>query len=752
MTENSQLDRFEPEENRAAKIDDLLAQLNAPQREAATWDSGAALIIAGAGSGKTKTLSTRVAWLMDTQRARESEIMAVTFTNKAAKELLARIGRVVPVDPRRFWVGTFHGLCARFLRMFHQTAGLPPSFQILDTQDSLSMLKRLYKQPRPNKWDEDILAPKDALWKILAAKDAGLRADDWKATEPMTNDNRLLYEIFVAYEEQLARDGAADFAELLLRSVETLRESADARDWATRKFKHILVDEFQDTSALQYEWIKLISTNGKATVFAVGDDAQSIYGFRGAKIENLRRFEREFHVERVVALEQNYRSTGFILKAANALIANNRSAIPKTLWTAEGDGAPLDVAEFESDEDESRYLARAAERRRDANIPLVEMALLYRTNAQSRPLEQALSRAGIPYKIYGGLRFFERMEIKHAVAYLRLSVNPDDTAALLRIANVPKRGIGPKTLEKANEKAIAQNKSLLAALREAKEGAKTQAGINALLAAVDELQSIKELRLGSAVKRAIEISGLERAFDTDKDKDDRLENLDELINAAVAFESDPLVEESTLDAFLERAALDGGERGEDVGDAVQLMTTHSAKGLEFDEVYICGAEEGLFPHINSIGDNQALEEERRLMYVAITRAKRKLTFTLARRRLMHGSWRDTQASRFLGELPEEGLKVDALAESWQSGQRASSGHGGQRGVPAGRARMASNNALSSSRGGWSIGDRLAHDRFGEGVVLGLENDGDDLTLEIHFQSNGKKRLVAKYAKLAKLGS
>jgi DNA helicase II / ATP-dependent DNA helicase PcrA len=730
-----------------ATLDKLIGGLNGPQREAATWDKGSALVVAGAGSGKTKTLSARVAWLMGTGRARESEIMAVTFTNKAAKELLERIGRVAVVDPRRFWVGTFHGLCARFLRYFHEQAGLPRSFHILDTQDSLALLKRLFKQKM---WNEEQLSPKEALWQILAAKDAGLRAEDWWRTiDRKGPENKLLFEIFKAYEQQLAQEGGVDFPELLLRSVETLRESADARDWVSGKFRHILVDEFQDTSELQYEWVKLLSAGGRAQVFAVGDDAQSIYAFRGAKIENLNRFAREFGIEKVVSLEQNYRSSGLILKAANALIANNASAIPKTLWTAEGDGAPLRLAEFESDEDEARYLARTAERRQEASLPLSELAFLYRTNAQSRSIEQALARAGIPYRIYGGLRFFERAEIKHAVAYLRLALNPGDDAALIRVANVPTRGVGAKTVEKALERARQEGKSLYAALKEAKEGPKTQAGINELMGVIEGLGQLRGRRLRDIAAQMIRLSRLDEAFKKEKDEEERLENLDELVNAAAAFEADSLVEEPTLEAFLERAALDAGEKGEEAGDAVQMMTTHSAKGLEFDEVVICGAEEGLFPHVNSLSDPMAVEEERRLMYVAITRAKRKLSFTLTRRRLLHGSARDTQPSRFLNELPEDGLEVDALAESYRGAQRHGSGYGAR--APVSRARMSGNaSATVSSRQGWSLGQRVEHSRFGEGTVTGIEGEGDDLTLAIRFAGAGEKRLVVKYAKLEKI--
>ena len=790
----------------------LLSGLNPEQLAAVTLPQQHALILAGAGSGKTRVLTTRIAWLISTSQAGPHSILAVTFTNKAAKEMLTRLSAMLPINTRGMWIGTFHGLCNRLLRAHYREAGLPQLFQILDQADQLSALKRLLKSLNV---DDEKFPPRELQHFINAQKEQGLRA---AAVEAWDDYTRKRVELYEAYERQCQREGVVDFAELLLRSYELLERNEILRRHYQQRFRHILVDEFQDTNRLQYRWLKLLAGwgqrssgdgppragtargeaatretdiaeppviderselagfpprgggEGGACIFAVGDDDQSIYGFRGAEVGNMRDLEREFQVANVIRLEQNYRSHGNILDAANAIIKHNAARLGKNLWTDAGSGEPIRVFEALSDLDEARWIVDEIKALTRDGHARREIALLYRSNAQSRVLEHALFSAGLPYRVYGGLRFFERQEIKHALAYLRLIANADDDTAFARVVNFPTRGIGARSLEQLADAAKVRDSSLHAAI--AGLTGKAQNSLSAFA------QLIIRMREGSAglplpevVDHVVELSGLREHYRNEKEGEDRLSNLDELISAAASFVTEegsrePLAEDmedsGDLASFLAHAALEAGEhQAGDSDDAVQLMTVHSAKGLEFNMVFISGLEEGLFPHENAVMEEKGLEEERRLMYVAVTRARQRLYLSFAQTRMLHGQTRYNVVSRFLDEIPAALLKW--LTPKFKTGYASEpygdyapkavpcpEGNGlGPLGDASSRTKQAS--GMRSSRpddgSGYHIGQNVIHGKFGLGVIVNAEGSGTDARVQVNFSHAGMKWLALSIAKL-----
>ncbi len=721
----------------------LLENLNPEQRAAVTLPHESALILAGAGSGKTRVLTTRMVWLIQTGQVSPLGVLAVTFTNKAAKEMMTRVAAMLPINTRGMWVGTFHGLANRLLRTHYREAGLPQSFQILDSQDQLSAIKRLMKTMNV---DTEKFEPKKVQRFINGNKEAGRRARDAEAFDEYSMRMAELYE---AYDAQCQREGVADFPELLLRAYELLYRNEPLRQHYQDRFKHILIDEFQDTNTLQYRWLKLFAGPHTA-LFAVGDDDQSIYAFRGANTANMAEFEREFAHGNVIKLEQNYRSHGHILTAANTLISQNAHRLGKNLWTAEGDGEPIRVFHAYSDQEEASFVVDEVRALNREGMNLSDMALLYRSNAQSRVLEHALFSASVPYRVYGGLRFFERQEVKHALAYLRLLTNPEDDGAFLRVVNFPTRGIGARTLEQLADHAARAGMSLW-------QAACTSSGKVAGFARLIEQikQATADLPLAEAIDHVIEASGLADYYRADKEGADRLENLNELINAAALFaeesgSSAALGSDNTpeaaasgeatqpeLDRFLAHAALEAGEHQAGAGhDALQLMTVHAAKGLEFHAVFITGLEEGLFPHEQSANEESGLEEERRLMYVAITRARRRLYLSHAQSRMLHGQTRYSLPSRFLDELPKQVLlDLNRRAEpAYPSG--------GYSAPAAPRSPQTGNDT------GYKVGQSVTHAKFGTGIIIDFEGRGADARVQVKFREVGTKWLALAYAKLA----
>jgi DNA helicase-2/ATP-dependent DNA helicase PcrA len=727
-----------------------LDRLDPEQLAAVTLQDGHALVLAGAGSGKTRVLTTRIAWLIQNGYVTPGGVLAVTFTNKAAREMMTRLTAMLPVSPRGLWIGTFHGLSNRLLRAHHQEAGLPREFQILDSQDQLSAVKRLVKSLNI---DEDRFPPRDLQRFINGNKEEGLRARDVPAGDDIT---RRQVEFFAAYDEQCQREGVADFTELLLRSYELLARNEILRKHYQARFRHILVDEFQDTNKLQYRWLKLFA-GVESCMFAVGDDDQSIYGFRGANVGNLAEFEREYSKGKVVRLEQNYRSQGNILDAANALISNNSKRLGKNLWTDAGQGDPLRVFEGGSDADEARFIVEEVGALRREGMRLVDIAILYRSNAQSRVLEHALFGAAIPYRVYGGLRFFERAEVKHALAYLRLINTPSDDTSFLRVANFPPRGIGARSLEQLQDAAKQKGGSLFDAVDPKGKAA-------AFRRLIEELQSeTKDLTLPEMVEHIIHRSGLVDHYKNEREGAERVENLEELVNAAAAFtqedrQVEPEEDVDPLTAFLTHAALEAGEHQAAEGqDALQMMTVHSAKGLEFHAVFITGLEEGLFPHEQSAVEKDGLEEERRLAYVAITRARQRLYLTFAQTRMLHGQTRYSLPSRFLEEVPE-GLKK-WLTPRFARQQRMPSffdtpAPRRPSGMPAYAAdkdsffpKRETAFAAKKESSGFRIGQNVTHAKFGAGVIVDAEGDGGDARVQVNFGKQGTKWLAVAVAKL-----
>ncbi len=788
----------------------LLAQLNDEQHRAVALPAEHALILAGAGSGKTRVLTTRIAWLLQTSQVSPGGILAVTFTNKAAKEMKLRLQSMLPVNVNAMWIGTFHGLCNRFLRAHYQLAGLPQTFQILDTQDQLSAIKRLCKQFNV---DEDRFPPKQVQYFISGCKEDGQRPGDVPVRD---DETRRKVELYQLYEEQCLREGVVDFGELMLRSYELLRDNVHVREHYRRRFRHILVDEFQDTNKLQYAWLKQLAglpgEGGECAILAVGDDDQSIYAFRGARVGNMADFVREFQVKHQIKLEQNYRSFSNILDSANHLISHNKTRLGKTLRTDQGAGEPVRVVESPSDFAEAQWLVEELRQLvKQDGFERKEVALLYRSNAQSRVLETALFNAGFPYRVYGGLRFFERAEIKHALAYLRLMENPNDDTSFLRVVNFPPRGIGARSVEQLQDAARAAGCSLHDAVS-ATTG-KAGANLAAFVAMVDVLREQTEgLTLREIIDLVLDKTGLVTHYRAEKEGADRVENLEELVNAAESFVTqegfgrsavalpqalsqspasqglsgstqadaglgtlDEFSEDgvimSPLAAFLTHASLEAGDNQAQAGeDAVQLMTVHASKGLEFDAVFITGLEEGLFPHENAMNDFDGLEEERRLMYVAITRARKRLYLSHSQTRMLHGQTRYNLKSRFLDELPEECLKwvtpknggFSNLGNSGGGG--ASTSGGGWPQTPAfnrharpawGQSSLSTETYKSppvpvqkaEPEHGITAGKNVFHTKFGEGKVLAVEGVGADARAQVNFPRHGVKWLALSVAKL-----
>ncbi len=724
-------------------MSDLLASLNPEQLAAVTLPPQHALILAGAGSGKTRVLTTRIAWLISTGQVGPHGILAVTFTNKAAKEMTARLSAMLPYNVRGMWIGTFHGLCNRLLRAHHREAGLPSTFQILDSADQLSAIKRLLKNLNV---DEEKFPPRELAGFINAHKEQGIRAAQAEVYDDYT---RRRVELYAEYDAQCQREGVADFAELLLRTHELLCRNEPLRRHYQERFRHILVDEFQDTNRLQYAWLKLLAGHDGGTppahgacLFAVGDDDQSIYAFRGAEVGNMRDLEREFKVANVIRLEQNYRSHGNILDAANALIKNNRGRLGKNLWTDAGAGEPIRVFEGFSDLDEARFIVDEARELIRDGVPRQQLALLYRSNAQSRVLEHQLFTAGVPYRVYGGLRFFDRQEVKHALAYLRLIANPDDDTAFSRVVNFPTRGIGSRSLEALQEAAHRANSSLYNAA--ASLSGKAGAAVGNFIRLIEALRSeTAGLPLPEIIDHLIEKSGLRQHYLGEKEGRERLENLDELINAAASFVRDEdgtlanPAEADPLASFLAHASLEAGEHQAGEGqDAVQLMTVHAAKGLEFDAVFITGLEQGLFPHENAANERDGLEEERRLMYVAVTRARKRLYLTHAQTRMLHGQTRYCVPSLFLEELPAELLRPVGARPAYAAAAPFSGGA------------AASRSGEAETVGGFRIGQNVQHAKFGLGVIVAAEGRGSDARVQVNFGAHGMKWLALEYAKLS----
>jgi len=768
----------------------LLSGLNSPQQQAVTLPHQSALILAGAGSGKTRVLTTRIAYLVSTGAVSPHGILAVTFTNKAAKEMITRLSAMLPINTRGMWIGTFHGLCNRMLRAHFREANLPQTFQILDSGDQLSAIKRVMKALNV---DDEKFPPRELQNFISGSKEQGLRAHEVEAYDPYT---RRKVEVFAEYDAQCQREGVVDFSELLLRSYELLSRNAPIREHYQARFRHILVDEFQDTNPLQYRWLKLLAgaeenirglplpnppplrplsnfppqageranenghhqSSGEGTnvsrrdatapaaLFAVGDDDQSIYAFRGANVGNMQELLRDFHVENVIKLEQNYRSHANILDAANALISNNRNRLGKELWTAESGGEPLRVYEAPTDVEEANFIVSEIQHLKREGINLREIALLYRSNAQSRVLEHSLVSAGLSYRVYGGLRFFERQEIKHALAYLRLMENTDDDNALLRIINFPTRGIGARSIEQLQEAAKMNNTTLFDAA--ARAGGKVSAFVGLIVAM---RSATRELPLPEAMDHVLKHSGLIEHYSNEtgakkREAEERLENLNELLNAATLFVHEN--EDDSLTSFLTHASLEAGEhQAGDQDDALHLMTVHASKGLEFHTVFITGMEEGLFPHQNSQNVADGLDEERRLMYVAITRARRRLYLTFAQSRMLHGQTNYAMMSSFLRELPDELLHWITPRITARSSYKPA--------YPAYAApKIAADYAAPAPRppaaSGWRIGQNVAHAKFGEGVVLNVEGSGADARVQVQFRKGGSKWLSLEYAKLTAL--
>ena len=738
----------------------ILAGLNPQQLAAVTLPHESALILAGAGSGKTRVLTTRIAWLIQTGQISPHGLMAVTFTNKASREMLVRISAMLPINTRGMWVGTFHGLCNRLLRTHFRDAGLPQTFQILDSQDQLALIKRLMKGLNV---DDEKYPPRDLQYFINGHKEGGRRAPQVEAHDDRTQRQN---ELYAEYDKQCNREGVVDFAELMLRCFELLQRNEVLRNHYQQRFSHILVDEFQDTNPLQFRWLTLLAGPENA-IFAVGDDDQSIYAFRGASSKNMFAFERDFAKGRVIKLEQNYRSQGNILDAANALIRHNRSRLGKELWTAEGQGEPLRLYEAATDTEEASFIVDEVKSLRSEGTPLSEIALLYRSNAQSRVLEHALFNASLPYRVYGGLRFFERQEIKHALAYLRLVANPEDDGALLRVINLPTRGIGARSLEQLQEAARMRGISLWESACSTPLAGKAGIGVRTF---VQLIEALRAQCLGLSLPEMVEIvvagSGLKEYYEAEREGADRIENLNELVTAATGFEiegvfapgddsaaadPEPLSDETAdprlraLNDFLSHASLEAGEHQATAGaEALQLMTVHSAKGLEFQAVFISGLEEGLFPHENSLNVDDGVEEERRLMYVALTRARRRLYLSVAQSRMLHGQTRYNLVSRFLSEVPEGLLKRLNTRRPTTYGAGVSASTWSTPNSPPNSPRRP---FPVESASPWKVGQNVLHTKFGPGVIVNAEGRGSDARVQVNFRQAGLKWLSLDYAKL-----
>ncbi len=722
----------------------ILDKLNAAQRTAVTAGAGNRLVLAGAGSGKTRVLVHRIAWLIQVEQVPPWSLLAVTFTNKAAREMKQRIERMLDQPTGGMWVGTFHGLAHRFLRAHWQDAKLPQQFQILDSDDQYRLVRRILKELE---LDEARWPPRQVQGFINKHKDEGRRAQHIDGGGDFHQHQMI--DIYRRYQDACESAGVVDFAELLLRAHEMLRDRPDILHHYRERFRHILVDEFQDTNAIQYAWLRLLA-GARDNLFLVGDDDQSIYGWRGAKVEHIQRFQREYPNTEVVRLEQNYRSTGNILGAANALIANNPTRLGKNLWTEDVAGEPIRVYAAFNEVDEARFVVeRIRKYCVDEGMARAECAILYRTTAQSRLFEEALIQAGIPYRVYGGQRFFERAEIKDALAYLRLLVNVHDDGAFERVINLPPRGIGPRTVDVLRERSRAQGSSLwsaaLAAVQANALPPRALGAVRGFVALIEQLQAHAEAGsdgpadpadLAVLIQEVIEATGLPAHYKKERDGRgiDRIENLEQLAEATRRFAAEAADDEGDLlVSFLAHAALEAGDaQADDIQDAVQLMTLHSAKGLEFPVVFVTGVEEGLFPHAMSADDPARLEEERRLCYVGMTRAMQRLYLSHAESRRLHGREEYPLPSRFLREMPAE-----LLEEVRGGGLSQPYAVGGRSTAPA--------------AAGFRLGQQVVHPKFGTGVVLSTEGSGNQARIQVNFESVGAKWLVLAYARLDAAG-
>lgn len=717
-------------------VSSLLDDLNDPQREAVAAPPQHMLVLAGAGSGKTRVLIHRLAWLMQVERVAPYSLLAVTFTNKAAQEMRGRIEHTVGVSLHNLWMGTFHGLSHRLLRTHYQQVGLPQGFQILDSDDQYRLIRRVLKSLN---LDEKHWPAKQIQWFINARKDEGERPGQIEAGGDFSL--QTMVKIYTAYQDVCDRAGLVDFAEILLRSVELLQQNPEVRAHYQQRFRHVLVDEFQDTNAIQYRWLKLLA-GPDSKVMIVGDDDQSIYGWRGARVENIQSFLRDFNEPVTIRLEQNYRSTATILKAANAVIANNSDRLGKDLWTDGHEGEPISVYTAFNELDEARFIVGRIKDWQQQGNTLTDTAILYRNNAQSRILEEALIQAGLNYRIYGGLRFYERQEIKDALAYLRLIANRNDDAAIERVINTPARGIGETTLAKVRAEAREQQLTLWQTLQQLLStkqlSGRAANAIGQFIELIEQLsQACDDLPLHEQAEHAIKRSGLYAMYQAEKGEkaQTRLENLNELITACqtAPYEADEQM--TPLESFLAQAALDAGDYQADKhADAVQLMTLHSAKGLEFPLVFINGLEEGMFPSQQSADEPGRLEEERRLCYVGMTRAMQKLYLCHAESRRVYGQEHHQLPSRFLREIPEQYLEPIRLTT--RVVQPVSSGRFSQ---------QASHVAFENT--GYKLGQRVLHSKFGEGTVLNYEGSGPQSRIQINFDEVGSKWLVTAYARL-----
>ncbi|WP_271460901.1 DNA helicase II [Pantoea leporis] len=715
-------------------VSDLLDGLNDKQREAVAAPRSNLLVLAGAGSGKTRVLVHRIAWLLSVENCSPYSIMAVTFTNKAAAEMRHRIDQLIGTSQGGMWIGTFHGLAHRLLRAHHLDAGLPQDFQILDSDDQLRLLKRLIKAMN---LDEKQWPARQGMWYINGKKDEGLRPKNIESYGNPVEQTWL--RIYQAYQEACDRAGLVDFAELLLRAHELWLNKPHILNHYRERFSNVLVDEFQDTNNIQYAWIRMLAGDS-GRVIIVGDDDQSIYGWRGAQVENIQRFLQDFPGAETIRLEQNYRSTNNILKAANTLIANNNGRLGKELWTDGSDGEKISLYCAFNELDEARFVVNRIKSWHENGNALQDCAILYRSNAQSRVLEEALLQGSMPYRIYGGMRFFERQEIKDALAYLRLMANRNDDAAFERVVNTPVRGVGDRTLDVVRQTARDQQLTLWQATRELLQNkalaGRAASALQRFCELVDSLASeTAEMPLHVQTDRVIKDSGLWVMYEQEKGEKGqaRIENLEELVTATRQFSYQDEDEDlMPLQAFLSHAALEAGEGQADKWqDAVQLMTMHSAKGLEFSQVFIVGMEEGMFPSQMSLDEGGRLEEERRLAYVGVTRAMVKLTLTYAESRRLYGKEVYHRPSRFIGELPEECVEEVRLRASVSR--------------PVNHQRMGTPIAQNDS--GFTLGQRVRHAKFGEGTIINLEGSGEHSRLQVAFQGQGIKWLVAAYARL-----
>ena len=722
-------------------VSHILENLNDPQRDAVTSEDQSLLVLAGAGSGKTRVLVHRIAWSVEAMGLNPSSIMAVTFTNKAAQEMQSRIQELLQSPAGDMWCGTFHGLAHRTLKRFHKEAGLISGFTILDSDDQLRIIKRLVKEAG---LDDGAWPPKQMQWQINSWKDEGIRADK-------VNDNDDFYAqtvkgIYKHYEEACLNDSLVDFAELLLKAYELVRQNKTVKEFFHNRFKAILVDEFQDTNTIQYNWLKEIASD-ISSITAVGDDDQSIYGWRGAKVENISSFEASFKKAKIIRLEQNYRSTSVILSAANALIDNNQNRLGKNLWTDSLEGEPITLYQAYNEQDEARFIAGTIKNWMDSGELYQDVGIVYRSNAQSRALEEALLRINIPYRIYGGLRFYERMEIKNAMSYLKVVFNPHDNPAFERSIANPTRGIGVKSQAKIRDAAKSYNLSYIKAaaklLDEGKMSGKAGQGLRAYLEFITNcIELLDTTPLSDLMELIIQKSGLYQYHKKEAGEKGktRIENLEELVTSAKNFEQSFEKEKShkeIAEIFLDTVSLDAGDtQADEFQDAVQLMTLHSAKGLEFPLVFITGLEETLFPHGRSIESPSQLEEERRLCYVGITRAMKKLYLTHAESRRLHGSDVFNPASRFLKEIPS--VFIEEIRP------RAS--------VTTSYVRKSKKSTMDfKEEVGIGLGQKVVHPTFGLGVVLNYEGSGESARVQINFEKAGSKWLVLAFAKLEMLG-